>query len=126
MVTETALLRWIVALPALGVLFHAFLGRRLPTAVRVVGPGLVLGAFALALHVARTLWGLGPEAALRDDVYTWIAAGGFVADVAFRPTVHTRRKRPRRNAASPTRFTRNAFFPATAFSTLSYQKLMRR
>ena len=84
MVTETALLRWIVALPALGVLFHAFLGRRMPAAVKVVGPGLVLGGFALALHSAVTLRGLGPEAALRDHVYTWIAAGGFAADVAFR------------------------------------------
>jgi hypothetical protein len=43
-----------------------------------------------------------------------------------RPIVHTSRNRPMRNAASPTRFTRNAFFPATAFSTLSYQKLIRR
>ncbi len=84
MVTETTLVRWIVALPALGVLFHAFLGRRMPAAVKLVGPGLVLGAFGLALYCALTVRGLGPEAALRDHVYTWIAAGGFVADVAFR------------------------------------------
>ena len=84
MVTESALLRLIVALPALRVLFHAFLGRRMPAAVKVAGPGLVLGAFGLALLSAQTLWGLGAEAALRDHVYNWIAAGGFSADVAFR------------------------------------------
>jgi len=84
MVTETELLRWIVALPALGVLFHAFLGRRLPAAVKLIGPGLVLGAFGLALYCALAVRSLGPEAAFRDHVYTWIAAGGFVADAAFR------------------------------------------
>ena len=84
MVTESHLLRWIVALPALGVLFHVFVGRRATSAVKVVGPGLVLGAFGLALHCALVLRGLGPDAALRDQVYTWIAVGPFAADVAFR------------------------------------------
>jgi len=83
-VTESHLLRWIVALPALGVLFHVFVGRRATAAVKVVGPGLVLGAFALAVECALVLRGLGPDAVLRDQVYTWIAAGGFAADVAFR------------------------------------------
>ena len=84
MVSESHLLRWIVALPALGVLFHAFLGRRATSAVKFVGPGLVFGAFGLAVAGALTLRTLGPGAVLRDHVYTWIAAGGFVADVAFR------------------------------------------
>jgi hypothetical protein len=37
-VTETALLRWIIALPALGVLFNVFVGRRATGAVKIVGP----------------------------------------------------------------------------------------
>ena len=47
MVTETALLRWIIALPALGVLFHVFVGRRATGAVKLVGPGVVAAAFAV-------------------------------------------------------------------------------
>jgi NADH-quinone oxidoreductase subunit L len=84
MVTESHLLRWIVALPALGVLFHVFVGRRATSAVKVVGPGLVLAAFGLAVHCALVLRALGPDAVLGDRVYQWIAAGAFSADVAFR------------------------------------------
>ena len=84
MVTESHLLRWIVALPALGVLFHVFVGRRATSAVKAVGPGLVLAAFALSVRCALILRALGPDAVLRDHVYRWIAAGGFVADAAFR------------------------------------------
>ena len=45
--TPTTLLRWIILLPAAGVLFHVFLGRRATAAVKLLGPGLV-GAVALA------------------------------------------------------------------------------
>jgi NADH-quinone oxidoreductase subunit L len=84
MVAETDLLRWIVALPAAGVLFHALFGRRAPGLVRVVGPGLVAAAGALAVHCGLLLRALGPDAVLRDRVYGWIAAGGFAADAALR------------------------------------------
>src|SRR5207247_2412998 len=84
MVTETTLLRWIVALPALGVLFHVFAGPRVPGAVRVVGPGLVGAAFVVVLAAALRLHGLPLGAVLHDRVYTWIVAGPFRADAALR------------------------------------------
>ena len=84
MVSETGLLRWIIGLPTIGVLFHVFVGPRLPRAVKFVGPGLVGAAFAVALAAARRLWALPPAAALHDHVWTWIVAGPFHADVALR------------------------------------------
>ena len=58
MVTESHLLRWIVALPALGVLFHVFVGRRAHGAVKIVGPGVVGAAFAIAVTAVLRLHGL--------------------------------------------------------------------
>jgi NADH-quinone oxidoreductase subunit L len=84
MVIETHALRWIVALPALGVLFHLVVGRRAPGAVRVVGPGLVGAAFVVAVTAVLQLFGLPPGSALHDHVYTWITAGPFVAEAALR------------------------------------------
>jgi len=84
MVTETALLRWIVALPALGVVFHVFVGNRAPGTVKVVGPGLVGAAFAVAIVAVVRLAGLPAGAALHDRLYTWIVAGPFRADAALR------------------------------------------
>jgi NADH-quinone oxidoreductase subunit L len=84
MVIETSLLRWIIGLPALGVLFHVFVGQRATGAVKVVGPGLVGVAFAVALTAALRLHALGEGAALHDRVYTWIVAGPFRADAALR------------------------------------------
>jgi NADH-quinone oxidoreductase subunit L len=81
MVIDAEWLRWIVGLPLLGVLVHVFVGQRLPGVVKVVGPGLVGAAFALAVAAVTSV----PEGgALRDHVYAWIVAGPFRADVAFR------------------------------------------
>jgi len=80
MVTETTWLRWIVALPALGVLFNVFVGRRATGAVKLVGPGVVGAAFALAVSAALRR----PEGgALHDHVYTWIVAGPFRAEAGL-------------------------------------------
>jgi len=84
MVVETTLLRWIVALPALGVLFHVFLGRRATGAVKIIGPGVVAAAFGVVVAAALRLHALPEGAALHDRVYEWIVAGPFHADVAFR------------------------------------------
>jgi NADH-quinone oxidoreductase subunit L len=84
MVIETALLRWIVALPVLGVLFNVFVGRRATGAVRVVGPGVVGAAFAVAATAAWRLRALPAGAALHDHVYTWIVAGPFRAEAGVR------------------------------------------
>jgi len=81
MVIETTWLGWIVALPALGVLFNVFVGRRATGAVELVGPGLVGAAFALAVWAALRR----PEGgALHDHVYTWIVAGPFRAEAGLR------------------------------------------
>ena len=80
MVIETTWLRWIVALPALGVLFNVFVGRRATGAVKLVGPGVVGAAFALAVSAALRR----PEGgALHDHVYTWIVAGPFRAEAGL-------------------------------------------
>jgi len=84
MVSETSALRWMIALPAMGVFFHVFLGGRWPRAVTVVGPGLVAAAFGVAVTSALHLFRLAPGAALHDRVYTWIVAGPFRAEAALR------------------------------------------
>ena len=82
--TPTTLLRWIILLPAAGVLFHVFLGRRATAAVKLVGPGLVGAAFAVAVAAALRLRALPEGGLLRDHLYTWIAAGPFRAEAALR------------------------------------------
>jgi len=84
MVIDSAALRWIVALPALGVVFHVFLGRRATAAVKLIGPGLVGAAFGVALAAALRLRALPEGAALHDHLYTWITAGPFRAEAALR------------------------------------------
>src|SRR5439155_25326022 len=65
----------------LGVLFNVFVGRRAPGAVKLVGPGVVGAASALAVWAALRR----PEGgALHDHVYTWIVAGPFRAEAGFR------------------------------------------
>ena len=66
MVSDVTWLRWIVALPALGVLFHVFVGQRTPGAVKVVGPGVVGAAFVIAVTAVLRLHGLEEGGALRD------------------------------------------------------------
>jgi len=84
MVVDAPLLRWIVALPALGVLLNVVVGRRVAPAAKVIGPGVLLGSFVLSLVTAAQLFGLAEGAALADRVWEWIRAGGFSAEVAFR------------------------------------------
>ena len=84
MVIETSLLRWIVLLPALGVLWHLVIGRRAPRTSAIVGPGVVLGAFVCAVLAVVRLHGAGEGAALVDFVYQWFHVAGLDVDVAFR------------------------------------------
>jgi NADH-quinone oxidoreductase subunit L len=84
MVTPTTLLRWIILLPALGVLFHVFVGGRAVGAVKLVGPGVVGAAFVVAVLAVLRLNGLADDALLRDHVFTWIVAGPFRAEAALR------------------------------------------
>ncbi|HLK10898.1 MAG TPA: NADH-quinone oxidoreductase subunit L [Candidatus Binatia bacterium] len=84
MVTATDWLRWIVLLPAAGFLFQVTAGRRWRAGVALVGPGVVLGAFAVAVAAALRLHALGPDVVLFDRCYTWLDAGGFRADATLR------------------------------------------
>jgi len=83
MVIETALLRWIIVLPALGVVCQVALGRRVPGVVRVLGPGLVGGAFVVAVAAALRLHAAPEDAVLRDHLYTWLVAGPLRVDAAL-------------------------------------------
>jgi NADH-quinone oxidoreductase subunit L len=75
---------WLIpALPLLGVLFNATLGARLGRdAVRVIAPGVVGLAFAIACAAFADLLG-HHGVTLVDRVYPWIHAGPVQLDVAF-------------------------------------------
>ncbi len=79
----SALLRWIPILPLLGsaaCVACSVAGRR--SATRLIGPGAVLAAFAIAVAAVAEM--LSANAALLDHVYTWIAADPVTIDAAFR------------------------------------------
>jgi NADH-quinone oxidoreductase subunit L len=79
----TSTLRLIPALPLAGFLLALAAGRARGL-VRLAAPLLVGAAFAAALAAVAALARAGDGAVLVDRVYTWIAAGPFRADVAFR------------------------------------------
>ncbi len=78
------LLGWIIALPALGFLFNAGLGRRFPRATRIVGPGVVGAAFAVAVVAVQAMWAVSGRPVLTQALWSWITAGPFQADVGLR------------------------------------------
>lgn len=84
-IVEAGYLWLIPALPAIGVLFHLFLGRRAgKTAVGIVAPGVVGAAFAVAVTAFWQLCSLPAGSALVQNVYPWIHAGSLQIDVAFK------------------------------------------
>src|SRR5437868_12073513 len=75
---------WLIpALPFAGFLLAIVFGdaRRLIT---IAAPAAVGAAFAIAVAAVLTLLRAPAGARLVDDVYPWIVAGPFRADVAFR------------------------------------------
>ncbi len=82
-VVGTELLRWIILLPALGFLWNLFLGRRLPGSAKLVGPGVLLAAFVLAVVAVLRLLALPEDSALHDVAFRWIQVGTFRIDAAF-------------------------------------------
>ena len=85
MVEETALLRWILLLPLVGVLFHTFLGYRLGRrAVSLVAAGVIGIAFAVTIVAFSRLLGLEEGAALADPLFSWIETGRVALDVSLR------------------------------------------
>jgi NADH-quinone oxidoreductase subunit L len=80
------MLSLIPLLPFAGFLVNATLGRRLTKGVSgAVACIAMLGAFAASVAASISLLGHEPGARVIDEVlYTWIAAGSFHADLAFR------------------------------------------
>src|SRR5579884_1430562 len=75
----------ILLLPALGVLFNLFLGRRLGrSAVNVAGPLAIFAAFAVALWAFAALIRMPHGSALAVTLWPWIEAGSFRVDFALR------------------------------------------
>ena len=75
---------WLIpALPLLGFLI-AVCFNRAPGLVKVTSPLSVLVSFAIVLTSVVTLAAAPEGARLAQNVYTWIAAGPFHADIAFR------------------------------------------
>lgn len=82
---ETSLLRYIVLLPLLGFGIGVLAASRdKPAIARASGPGVLLLAFVLAVIAVGRLWGLAPDGALVDHLYTWIEAGPLNVDLTFR------------------------------------------
>ncbi|HLB55345.1 MAG TPA: NADH-quinone oxidoreductase subunit L [Gemmatimonadales bacterium] len=83
----TGAARWVwlaVAFPLLGFLINgglALLRPRAKTAVSIVGSGVVIASFAVALAVFFQLRATPPEAPLILDLWRWIKAGSL--DVSF-------------------------------------------
>jgi len=79
----TSLPTLIVLLPLAGFLLNGLLGNRLGKRfVTVVGCGLPIAAFAMALECLAELSAAG-YSPLVDEAYTWFAAGSDKLDIAF-------------------------------------------
>ncbi|MFQ5665301.1 MAG: NADH-quinone oxidoreductase subunit L [Candidatus Binatia bacterium] len=83
--TPVSFLWLIPALPALGVLFNAFVGARAGRrVVGMVAPAVVGGAFVVSSYAFVRLLGLPAGDALTEQLYPWITAGTLHVDIAFR------------------------------------------
>ncbi|HTY53712.1 MAG TPA: proton-conducting transporter membrane subunit, partial [Candidatus Binataceae bacterium] len=75
----------ILLMPALGVVLNMFLGPKLGRRlVNIIGPGVVLVAFAIALTAFFKLMSLPAGGSLHCFLWPWIYAGKFSVDVALR------------------------------------------
>ncbi len=86
--TQSQLLRWIPLLPLLAAAVHgvllAVVRRSLPRGlVILLSCGAVIGSFVLSFVALIELVGVEGERILVDNVYTWIGAGRFSAEVAY-------------------------------------------
>ncbi len=82
-VLPTSLLRLIPLLPLAGFLLAIVLGRA-RNVVKIVAPACVGAALAVSIVAVLRVVAAPEGARLLDDVYVWIQAGAFRADVAFR------------------------------------------
>ena len=86
--TESQLLRWIPLLPLLAAAIHGVLlgvvRRSLPRGVVILlSCGAVIASFVLSFVALIELIGIEGERVLVDNLFTWIGAGSFSAEVAF-------------------------------------------
>ena len=86
--TESQLLRWIPLLPLLAAAVHGVLlgvvRRSLPRGVVILlSCGAVIASFVISFVALIELIGIEGERVLVDNVFTWIGAGSFSAEVAF-------------------------------------------
>ncbi len=83
----SALLPFIVALPLLGGVINGLFGKRLSRqTVYAIASSAVLGSFVLgvmAFFGLREALHADPNAALRIELYRWIAAGSYSFDISF-------------------------------------------
>jgi NADH-quinone oxidoreductase subunit L len=82
-----ASLVWLtVALPLAGFLVNGALALRRPdakTAVSLIGVGVLLGAFVVALGVSIELWAHPPHGPIIVDLWRWLPVGALQLDMAF-------------------------------------------
>ncbi|MCM2267462.1 MAG: NADH-quinone oxidoreductase subunit L [Elusimicrobiales bacterium] len=81
------LLKWILAAPLAGFLLNGLLGKRLlgERAGGIAGSLAILVAFVFTALSFSDLLNLPPDhRLLRDTLYSWISAGTFAVDAAFR------------------------------------------
>jgi len=82
-------IRWIILLPAIGATINFLLGPWLQKsfgkrAISVVGCGVVIGAFILAVSGFIRMLGLAPDNRfMLDSLWPWLPLGGINADIAF-------------------------------------------
>ncbi|MBM4188224.1 MAG: NADH-quinone oxidoreductase subunit L [Gemmatimonadetes bacterium] len=75
-----------IALPFIGFLVNGALALAKPEAKRVVaivGPGVLLAAFAVAVGIFAGLWGNPPDQPLVFPLWAWIGAGGLEINLAL-------------------------------------------
>jgi NADH-quinone oxidoreductase subunit L len=87
MMTSTVSLVWLaVALPFAGFLVNGTIALRRPAAkgaVSVVGPGVLIGAFAVTLAIFFELLGHPPHEPAIVQLWRWLPAGDFQVDFAL-------------------------------------------
>jgi NADH-quinone oxidoreductase subunit L len=82
-------IRWIVLLPLIGATTNFFLGAKLQKrfgrrAVSIIGCGMVIASFVLALWAFFQMLAVAPSHRfMLDDLWRWFDIGGLKLDVAF-------------------------------------------
>ena len=82
-------IHWIILLPLIGAAVNFLLGSWIQRSlgkrvIGLIGCGVVLGAFAIALAGFVKMIGLEPEHRfMLDDLWVWMNIGGMKLDVAF-------------------------------------------